>query len=82
MAPVKPTHWFRCLHCGVARRAGLSFFEICLYCLEYPQKFCVYGDHEADQKCFVGDDGVEYDECNGCREGLRQGREVGPTPND
>ncbi|KAJ5171952.1 hypothetical protein N7492_004545 [Penicillium capsulatum] len=68
---ISPTDaWFRCLHCGIARGAGLKYSGICVYCFENEQKYCVLGAHEDDRNCFVDDDGVEHSECNSCREHL------------
>lgn len=82
ISDIAPSAWFRCLHCGIARRAGVQYSEICLYCLEHEQKFCVFGDHEGDRPSFVGDDGVEYEVCNDCREGRQRGEEVDIAPSD
>lgn len=61
--------FFRCLHCGIARSAGLEYSGICIYCFEHEVKYCIAGDHETDRPEFVDADGVEYEDCNGCRGG-------------
>lgn len=59
--------FFQCLHCGVWRGACGEYSGICIYCLEHEQKWCLAGYHETDRPEFVGADGVEYEDCNGCR---------------
>lgn len=66
-ASLPATSFFRCLHCEVTRSARLEYSGICVYCFEHEQKYCIAGQHEEDRPCFVGTDGVEYDDCNGCR---------------
>ncbi|KAJ5988666.1 hypothetical protein N7481_003876 [Penicillium waksmanii] len=64
-----PSH-FVCMHCAKARSIGLRYDDICVYCFEKKQQFCVPGDHETDQNEFFDEDGNEYDVCNDCREKL------------
>lgn len=62
-----PSH-FVCMHCVKARSIGLRYDDICMYCFEKKQQFCVPGDHEIDENEFFDEDGNEYDACNECRE--------------
>lgn len=62
-----PTYFF-CIHCSLARRTGLGYSDICVYCLEHEQQYCVAGDHEADRHLFTDTDGVEQSSCRHCRE--------------
>ncbi|CAI7674889.1 unnamed protein product [Penicillium pancosmium] len=62
-----PSH-FVCMHCGKPRSIGLRYDDICVYCFEKKQQFCVPGDHETDQNEFYDEDGNEYDACIDCRE--------------
>lgn len=61
-----PSH-FICMHCMKPRSIGLRYDDICVYCFEKKQQFCVDGDHEMDQNEFFDEDGNEYDVCNDCR---------------
>ncbi|KAJ5609253.1 hypothetical protein N7528_009820 [Penicillium herquei] len=59
--------YFICLHCGIPRSTKLIYESVCVYCLGYEQKYCMYGEHEEDRRNFYDRTGVEQVRCNDCR---------------
>ncbi|KAJ5708786.1 hypothetical protein N7493_010120 [Penicillium malachiteum] len=60
--------YFICLHCGIPRSTKLIYESVCVYCLGYEQKYCMYGDHEEERRNFYDGTGVEQVRCNNCRD--------------
>lgn len=64
--------YFKCIHCDILRSVNLQYDDICVYCLEHHQQWCLKGDHEADEPDFQGKEGWKYIlACNKCREGKK-----------
>ena len=62
--------YFKCIHCDVLRSVNLQYDDICVYCLEHHQQWCLKGDHEADEPDFQSKEGWKDTlACNKCREG-------------
>ncbi|KAJ5723480.1 hypothetical protein N7488_001515 [Penicillium malachiteum] len=59
--------YFICLHCGIPRSTKLIYESVCVYCLGYEQKYCMFGEHEEDRRNFYDRTGVEQVRCNDCR---------------
>ncbi|KAJ5736000.1 uncharacterized protein N7483_001125 [Penicillium malachiteum] len=60
--------YYFCLHCGIPRSTKLIYEGICVYCLEYEQKYCIFGEHEENRRNFIDRHGVEKVRCNNCRD--------------
>lgn len=61
------SRYFRCAVCDVPRPIRFWDSGICAYCIEFPAQYCVQGDHEADQSCFIDAKGNLHEVCNKCR---------------
>jgi len=68
--------YFTCIHCDAIRSVNLRYDDICVYCLEQKQQWCIKGGHEADESSFKDEEGKEHIlACNKCREGKADEKE-------
>lgn len=67
VTPASTATYFICIHCSITRGTGLRYSDICVYCLEHEQKYCIAGDHEADRDLFTDMEGTEQSSCRDCR---------------
>ena len=66
--PSQPLSYFFCQACSIPRSTKLIYDGICVYCFDYQQKYCMFGDHEDERHRFLDRDGDEHVRCNKCRE--------------